>query len=126
MHLTSGDAPYAQTIRAGHHTLVADEPHGGGGADAGPTPYALLLSGLAACTAITLQMYAARKGFTLGPLHLELTFHKHGDDERIDRKIVFAPSLTDAQRTRLAEIAEKTPVTKTVKRATPIRRPSSC
>ncbi len=120
VHLDSGDAPYAQTIRAGHHALVADEPRAAGGADAGPSPYALVLSGLAACTAITLRMYADRKGWTLGPVHLDLTFHKQGDDERIDRRIMLAATVSPEQRARLAEIAEKTPVTRTIKRGTPI------
>ena len=58
-------APYATRIIAGRHTLTADEPVAAGGADAGPAPFAYLLSGLIACTAITLRMYADRKGWAL-------------------------------------------------------------
>ncbi len=53
---------YAQEIRAGRHTLRADEPVTSGGTDTGPDPYALLLSALGACTSMTIRMYAERKG----------------------------------------------------------------
>ena len=120
VHLDSREAKYAQDIRAGNHQLVADEPPSNGGQDAGPNPYAYLLAGLAACTSITLRMYADRKGWELGPIHVDVSFHRNGGEEKIDRTIVLSPSLTDEQRTRLGEIAEKTPVTKTIKRGTPI------
>lgn len=120
VHLDSGDAKYVQTIRAGHHTLTADEPAGLGGGDAGPAPYSLFLSALVACTSITLRMYADRKGWELGRVHVDAVFVRDGDAERIERTILVSPSLTDEQRTRLGEIAEKTPVTKTIKRGTPI------
>src|SRR5262245_17463686 len=56
---------FAQEIRAGRHTLRADEPVGSGGTDTGPDRYALLLAGRGGCTATTLRMYAARKGWPL-------------------------------------------------------------
>ncbi|MBV8195881.1 MAG: OsmC family protein [Candidatus Dormibacteraeota bacterium] len=71
-HLDSGATRYAQTIRVGHHTLTSDEPPALGGGDAGPSPYGLLLASLAACTSITLAMYAAKKEWELGPVHVEL------------------------------------------------------
>jgi len=119
-HLDSGTAPYAQTIRIGRHTLVADEPATHGGADAGASPFGLLLAGLAACTSITLRMYADRKGWDLGPVHVDAVIVRVGEGERIDRTIKLAPSVTAEQRARLAEIAEKTPVTKTLRRGTSI------
>ena len=119
-HLDSGSARYAQTIRVGHHTITADERAPQGGGDAGPAPYELLLAALGACTSITLRMYAERKGWELGPVHIDLSFVREGDVERIERTIRVAATLTEEQRTRLGEIAEKTPVTKTVKRGTPI------
>ncbi len=119
-HLDSGDARYTQTIRVGRHTLVADEPAVIGGGDTGASPYGLLLAGLAACTAITLRMYADRKGWELGHVHVDLLIVREHDEERIERTIKLAASLTPDQRTRLGEIADKTPVTKTIRRGTPI------
>jgi putative redox protein len=119
-HLDSGTAKYEQSIRIGHHAVVADEGAALGGADAGPAPYGLLLAALAACTSITLRMYADRKGWELGPVHVDATFVREQDVERIERTIKLAPTLTAEQRARLAEIAEKTPVTKTLKRSTAI------
>jgi putative redox protein len=120
VHLDSRDANYAQDLRIGKHQLVADEGPSLGGQDAGPSPYAFVLAGLAACTSITLRMYAERKGWQLGPVHVDAVFLKAGDDEHIERTIKLAPGLTDEQRARLAEIADKTPVTKTLGRGTPI------
>jgi putative redox protein len=119
-HLDSGTARYAQRIRVGRHELTADEPPPQGGADAGPAPYGLLLASLAACTSITLRMYADRKGWELGPVHVDLAIDRHGDVERIDRTIRLSAALTDEQRARLAEIADKTPVTRTLARGTAI------
>jgi putative redox protein len=119
-HLDSGTKPYEQTIRLGRHTVLADEHATLGGADAGPTPYQLVLSGLAACTSITLRMYADRKGWELGPVHVDLVMTRVGEAEHIERTIRIGDSVTPEQRTRLAEIAEKTPVTKTLKRAATI------
>ena len=61
VHATQGEAPYRVDIVAGDHTRVADEGSELGGRDAGPAPFDLVLSGLAACTLITLRMYAERK-----------------------------------------------------------------
>src|SRR4051812_7983227 len=113
-----GEAGYAQQIRAGHHELAADEPKALGGGDTGPSPYGLVLSGLGACTSITLRMYADRKGWQLGRIDVDLRFERDGDVERIERTIAFGAPLDDEQRKRLLEIAEKTPVTKTIKRGT--------
>lgn len=120
VHLDSGIAPYEQHLMIGRHAITADEPASLGGADAGPAPYGLLLAGLAACTSITLRMYADRKGWTLGKVHVDCAFERQGDEESIRRTIKLASGVTEEQRARLAEIAEKTPVTKTLKRGTPI------
>lgn len=113
---------YAATIRTGKHHLHADEPTALGGTDSGPAPYQLLLSGLAACTAITLRMYAERKSWTLGAIHVDLELHKETPDStgHIRRVVSFGVALTDEQRAKLSEIVEKTPVTKTLKAGTPI------
>lgn len=119
-HLDSQDTPHAQTIHIGRHELVADEGPGLGGQDKGPAPYDLLMAGLAACTSITLRMYADRKGWTLGPIHVDTHLLKNGDDERCERTVRLQASVPADQRARLAEIAEKTPVTRTLKKAFPI------
>jgi putative redox protein len=120
VHLTSRDVNFAQDIQAGKHSLVADEGPSLGGQDAGPAPYTYVLAGLAACTSITLQMYAQRKGWDLGQVHVDASFVRRGDEESIERTVRVGPAVTAEQRARLAEIAEKTPVTKTIKRGTPI------
>ena len=108
---------YACVIRAGRHQLTADESVSRGGTDTGPAPYQLLLSGLAACTAITLRMVAARKGWELGPIHIDVELDKdpEGVADRITRIVSLAGPLNDQQKAALADIAEKTPVTKTIK-----------
>jgi len=116
-HLNSVGPPYEQAIRVGGHALIADEGPGLGGQDKGAPPYGYLMAGLAACTSITLQMYAARKGWDLGEIDVDAKFVKDGDDERVERVVRLAPHVTAEQRARLAEIVEKTPVTKTLKRA---------
>lgn len=113
-HLASGPG-YEQHIRVGHHSLVADEPAALGGNDAGPTPFQLVLSGLGACTAITLAMYAERKGFELGALKVDLKLFFEDDQRRIERVIGFDPALDEQRCARLLEIAEKTPVTKALR-----------
>jgi putative redox protein len=115
-------AGYAQKIRVGHHELTADEPQHSGGTDTGPTPYGLVLSGLGACTSITLRMYAERKGWDLGTLQVDLRMFKDAAGaERIERTVRLGnPALTAEQKARLAEIAEKTPVTRTIKSGAPI------
>jgi putative redox protein len=112
---------YAVAIKAGRHDLTADESSANGGGDAGPAPYDLLLSALAACTAITLRMYATRKGWDLAGLHLDLRYSRGGDQARIDRTLVVKGGLSEEQKARLAEIAERTPVTLTLKTGVEIR-----
>ena len=109
-------AGYAQKIQSGGHALTADEAVSHGGTDTGPTPYGLLLAALGACTSITLRMYADRKGWDLGEIHVALKHEKTADGaDHIARELTFGASLSEEQRARLAEIAEKTPVTKTIK-----------
>ena len=116
---TSG---YAQKIDAGGHALTADEAVSHGGTNTGPAPYELLLSALGACTSITLRMYADRKGWDLGNVHVVLRHDKSAEgSDQIDRELTFGAPLTAEQRTKLAEIAEKTPVTKTIKAGAVIR-----
>jgi putative redox protein len=114
--VTSGAANYHHDIQTGHHELVADEPAARGGGDDGPSPYNFVLAGLGACTAITLRMYAEKKGWELGQLSVALTLTKDDDDNAlIERTLQADGPLDDAQWARLLEIAEKTPVTRTLK-----------
>ena len=116
-----GTARYAVTIRTGHHTLVADEPASAGGADAGASPFGLLLSSLGACTAITLRMYAERKKWPLAGVKVRLVYRWRGEDPLIERELTLDGPLDEAQRARCAEIAEKTPVTRALRRGIEIR-----
>ncbi|MGE5186322.1 MAG: OsmC family protein [Acidobacteriota bacterium] len=120
-HLRSGTTAYAEHVRAGKHELLCDEPEAHGGGDLGPPPYALLAASLGACTAITLRMYAARKGWPIEPLEIDVRVFRTEDTERIERAIRVAPELTLDQKKRLLEIADKTPVTKTLGRGTEIK-----
>jgi uncharacterized OsmC-like protein/alpha/beta superfamily hydrolase len=118
--------PFGQRIIAGGHQLVADEPAVIGGADSGPTPYDLLLAGLGACTAITVRMYADRKGWPLRQLTVRLRHSrihavdcldcetKSGQLDQIERELRFEGELTDDQRARLMDIADRCPVHRTL------------
>jgi putative redox protein len=114
-HASIGAARYAVTITSGHHSLQADESPALGGQGVGPAPYDLLLSSLGACTSITLKMYAERKQWDLQALRVDLRYSRDGDKARIDRALTIEGNLDDAQRARLADVAERTPVTLTLK-----------
>jgi putative redox protein len=121
-----GPSGYRVSIEAGAHTLVADEPIEAGGTDEGPTPYDLVLAALGACTAMTLRMYADRKGWPLEGVVMRLNHGRsHAADEQqceqrpvrldqIDGTLELSGPLTDEQRVRLAEIAERCPVHRTL------------
>jgi putative redox protein len=110
-----GAENYRVDLAMGDHRLLADEPAARGGKDAGPAPYDLLLASLAACTAMTLRMYAERKQWPLTGVSLDLRYMREGERSWIDRRIVLKGDLDEAQRLRFAEIAERTPVTLTLK-----------
>ncbi len=114
-NVNSTDVAYAQQIQTGNHQLAADEPVTAGGQDAGPSPYGLVLSGLGACTTITLRMYADKKGWDLGQISVELTLLKNREgDTHIERVLQCSAALSEEQWERLLDIASKTPVTKTL------------
>lgn len=110
--------------RAGVHRLVADEAHAVGGGDEGFNPFQLVLLGLAQCTSATLRLYADRKGWELGQIRVRVQLRQTGDGRsaqwNIDRQIRLAAELNADQVARLAEIAERTPVTRMVRSGTAI------
>lgn len=120
IHLVS-KAGMFQEMEARQHRLTADEPENNHGTDKGPAPYELLLASLAACSSATLRMYADRKGWDLGTITADLKFKRDTDgNEKIERVISFSEKLAEEQMERIRDIIEKTPVTKTLKRGTPI------
>jgi len=112
---------YRVDLRAGRHQLTADEPVVAGGGDLGPSPFGLLVGALAACTATTLRMYAARKGWELTMIEVDVRYDV-GDDGRgvIERTITLPSDLSPEHRAGLAEVAERTPVTLAIRAGTPI------
>ncbi|GAB3257849.1 bifunctional alpha/beta hydrolase/OsmC family protein [Nocardioides dilutus] len=121
----SGGGRLAQSIQAGRHVWAADEPVGVGD-DTGPTPYDLLLSALGACTAMTIRMYADRKGYPLEHVSVRLSHRRsHSEDcsdpngrpcamEHIDREVRLVGTLDEEQRARLTQIADRCPVHRTL------------
>jgi len=110
--------PYRTRIALRGHTLVADEPLDHGGLDEGPRPHELLCASLAACTLITLRMYADRKGWTLRSLSVELEHDRTAAAATvatiIRMRLHAEGDLDDAQRARLVQIAQLCPVHKTL------------
>jgi putative redox protein len=118
---------YTTRIEVGGHQLTGDEPPRNGGQDAGPAPYDFILAGLGSCTAITLRMYADRKGWQLDAVQVDLHLTRStgnktgdkaaadGDTTLIERTLRFTGALDADQTARLADIAERTPVTLTLK-----------
>jgi putative redox protein len=114
---------YRVDVRAGAHQLVADEPAARGGGDVGPAPFEIFLSALAACTATTLRMYADRHGWALSSIDVGVRYDVDDDDDgrgAIERTITVPADLSADERYRLADIAERTPVTIAVRAGTPI------
>lgn len=120
-HAKLAQARYAVNIKTGHHELVGDEPVSAGGGDAGASPFGFVLAGLGACTAITLRMYAERKQWPVTAVHADIRYSREGDMEVLDRVLTFEGAVDDAQKQRMAEIAERTPVTLTLKKGLQIR-----
>ncbi len=95
----------------GGHEIVVDEPAERGGTDTGPRPTQLLAASLAGCTAITIEMYADRKGWELGPLEVTVEMGYEGPvPNRFDVEVTLPGELDDEQRRRLLVIATKCPV----------------
>ncbi len=122
-----------QRIRAGRHLLVADEPTAVGGEDAGPGPYEYLLAALGACTSMTMRLYAERKGIRADRFSIRLSHRriyaedcadcdtKDGNIGEITRDITIAGDVTEAERAKLMEIADRCPVHQTLTHEIKIR-----
>ena len=124
---------FVQDIAAGpDHVLTADEPKAFGGTDRGPSPYGLVSAGLAACTSMTIRMYARRKGLPLEHVWVDVTHDKvHGADaegaagpapkiDRFSRVVHLQGDLSPEERARLMEIADKCPVHRTLEASSEI------
>ena len=121
----SGNGPYGQYVTAGRHVLGSDEPESLGGKDTGPDPYELVLAGLGACTAMTIRMYAERRKMPLERVevrlrHVQRASSGQGIKDRFERVIRLTGALTAEQRQSLLDIAEKCPVSKTLRQASEI------
>ncbi|MCP4200468.1 MAG: alpha/beta fold hydrolase [bacterium] len=122
----SGDSGFFNRAFAGSHQLLADEPRSVGGTDRGPTPYGLLLAALGACKSMTLRMYAERKKWPLERVSVRLEHEKiHAQDcseceseegrvDRIQAVLRVTGDLSEGQRQRLLEIADRCPVHRTL------------
>jgi putative redox protein len=97
-------------VRVGSHHLISDVSVAEGGEDLGPTPHEYLAIALASCTAITLRMYALRKGWPLQSADTTVTLDHQKTQSKFDRKIHLVGDLTDEQKSRLLEIANHCPI----------------
>lgn len=123
-----GSSGYRTEVETRNHGLVVDEPVSLGGTDTGPTPYELLLAALGSCMSITLRMYADRKGWALERVEVALrTSRSHEVDcehcvtarvgiTHIQRRLELVGRLSDEQRAKLREIADRCPVKQTLER----------
>jgi uncharacterized OsmC-like protein len=121
-----GSTGFAQEIEIGPHRLKGDEPLAFGGTDTGPSPYDFLLAALGTCTSMTISLYARRKGWPLENVTVSLHHSKiHAVDcaecetkvgrlDRIEREIQLTGALTNEQRAKLMEIADRCPVHQTL------------
>ena len=117
---------YVQTVSVGHHLFQADEPFDVGGRDAGPNPFELLLAALGTCTSITVRMYADRKGWPLEDVQVRLVYAPVPSEncdtsseeaelvDGIQEELIVVGDLSEDQRSRLAEIAARCPVHRTL------------
>ena len=104
---------YTSTVYAGRHEYQTDEPVDFGGADKGPTPWELVLSGMGSCTVITIEMYAQRKGWKVQGVEVDLSRDDTSGEIEMHVDIV-GSELDDAQRERLMQVAQKCPVVRAI------------
>jgi putative redox protein len=104
------------TVKMRDHALVADEPKDEGGDDSGPSPQELLAASLASCTAITMEMYANRKGWDVGEVVVDVTYEpaQRGSPTKFHMDVQLPKELPEDQREKLMTIAAKCPVHRTL------------
>ena len=107
---------FRQTVKVRDHSLTVDEPADQGGEDTGPSPQELLAASLASCTAITMEMYAQRKGWDVGDVEVscDYTPAERGCPTRFHLVMRFPDTLSDEMVERLRVIAAKCPVHRTL------------
>ena len=112
----SRTAGFTHQVEVRHHTLTADEPEDLGGADQGPSPQELLAASLAACTAITIEMYAERKGWDIGQVNVVCEYEQaeRGSPTTFIVTLQLRGGLSDEQVERIETIAAKCPVHRTL------------
>ena len=109
-----GSGKLQQVIKAGRHALLSDAPEAYGGEDTGPEPHDLLAAALAACTALTVTRYARRKGMQLDDVRVRITHGQQDGGYAFQRHIEYLGLLSEEERARLTDIANKCPVHKTL------------
>ena len=107
---------FQHEVRVRDHALTADEPHETGGDDMGPSPQELLAVSLASCTAVTLEMYAERKGWDVGEVEVDGEYQpaERGCPTRFELVVRLPEGLDDERVRRLMQIAAKCPVHRTL------------
>jgi putative redox protein len=105
-----------QQIEIGDHRITADEPRDHGGEDAGPSPQELLAASLASCTAITMEMYANRKGWDVGEIVVDVDYEpaQRGSPTRFRMDVQLPKELPEDQREKLMQVGAKCPVHRTL------------
>ncbi|OWW18096.1 OsmC family protein [Noviherbaspirillum denitrificans] len=114
VNIHRGAGPLQHVIEIGPHTLLTDAPKSLGGEETGPEPHDLLAAALAACTAITVTMYAKRKGYDLQDIDVRIEHGQKDGAYVFTRRIRYVGSLADDEKARLTDIANKCPVHKTL------------
>ena len=109
-----GDGALQCRIQIGPHTIVSDAPRTYGGEETGPEPHDLLAAALAACTSLTVTIYARRKSMDLQDIEVSIQHGQKGDAYELVRHIHYIGNLSAEEKERLTDIANKCPVHKTL------------
>lgn len=109
-----GKGKLQQRITIGKHQLLSDAPEAFGGEDSGPEPHDLLAAALAACTTLTVTMYARRRGMALEDVRVRISHGPKDGGYELQRHIEFVGGLSQEERARLTDIANKCPVHRTL------------